>query len=141
MIFKWQVYFLIMCEVNSQLSIPVRSDVFFISKDKTSICFSFIYLFYVDQRNFLAPLAILVIGVFLFPLAPRRILWNTKNWFYSIADINSSEIIYSVTMNSILTALERRLGAEAQFLTLEDINLARDEVKFALDHIVMTTEN
>ena len=41
--------------------------------------------------------------------------------------IDPNEIIYSITMQSILTAIENRLGKEALALTTEDIQLARDE--------------
>ena len=44
------------------------------------------------------------------------------------------EIIYSITMQSVLTALEHRLGEEALSLSAEDLELARDEVRTAIEH-------
>ena len=48
--------------------------------------------------------------------------------------VDPSEIIYAVTMQDILSAIERRLGEEACTLTEDDIRLACEEVKIAIDH-------
>ena len=48
--------------------------------------------------------------------------------------VDPSEIIYAVTMQDILSAIERRLGEDACTLTEDDIRLACEEVKIAIDH-------
>ena len=48
--------------------------------------------------------------------------------------VDLSEIIYAVTMQDILSAIEKRLGEEANTLTEDDIRLACEEVKIAIDH-------
>jgi hypothetical protein len=47
-----------------------------------------------------------------------------------------SEVIYAVTMQDILTAIERRLGAESSTLSEEDIHLACEEFHAAVEHYV-----
>ena len=47
---------------------------------------------------------------------------------------NSSEIIYSVTMKDLLTAVVARLGDEALNLSNVDLLLAREQVKEAINH-------
>ena len=44
-----------------------------------------------------------------------------------------SEIIYAVTMQDILKAIESRLGEGVSTLTEDDIRLASDEVKAVID--------
>ena len=44
------------------------------------------------------------------------------------------EVIYSITMETVISAIVRRLGEEALELSAEELELARDEVKAALDH-------
>lgn len=51
-----------------------------------------------------------------------------------LPNVNPSEIIYAITMQSILSEIVRRLGEEALNLSKEDIELARDEVKAAIEH-------
>lgn len=48
--------------------------------------------------------------------------------------VSPSEIIYSITMQDILSAIVRRLGKEALTLSAEDLQLAREEVKEAISH-------
>ena len=48
--------------------------------------------------------------------------------------INPSEIVFSITMQSVLSALDNRLGKEALSLSVEELELARDEVKAAIEH-------
>jgi hypothetical protein len=48
--------------------------------------------------------------------------------------VNPSEIIYAVTMETVLSAIVKRMGEEALSLTPEDIELARNEIKTAIDH-------
>ena len=45
-----------------------------------------------------------------------------------------SQIVYAITMETILTALVKRLGDEALTLTVEELNSACEEVKAAIDH-------
>ena len=49
--------------------------------------------------------------------------------------MNNNEIVYAVTMGDIFSALANRLGKdEALKLTEYELNLAKDEVKAALEH-------
>lgn len=49
-----------------------------------------------------------------------------------IAD--ASEVIYTVTMQDILTAIAHRMGDKALTLSAEDLQLAGEEVKEAINH-------
>ena len=48
--------------------------------------------------------------------------------------VNPIEIIYVVTMESVLSAIVKRMGKDALSLTVEEIQLARDGVKVAIEH-------
>jgi hypothetical protein len=48
--------------------------------------------------------------------------------------IDSAEIVYAITMETVLSAIVNRLGDEALTLSVDDLHLARDEVKAAIDH-------
>lgn len=48
--------------------------------------------------------------------------------------VNPTEIVYAVTMESVLSAIVNRMGEEALSLTVEEIELAKDEIKAAIDH-------
>ena len=48
--------------------------------------------------------------------------------------VNPTEIVYAVTMETVLSAIVKRMGKEALSLTVEEIELARDEIKTAIDH-------
>ncbi len=45
-----------------------------------------------------------------------------------------SEAIYAVTKQDVLTAIARRMGEEALTLSADDLQLAGDEVKEAINH-------
>ena len=45
-----------------------------------------------------------------------------------------SEIISAITMQDILFAIVHRLGEDALTLSAEDLQLAKEEVKEAIDH-------
>lgn len=45
-----------------------------------------------------------------------------------------TESLYSITMQDVLSAISRRMGDDALTLTLEDLQLAREEVKEAIEH-------
>jgi hypothetical protein len=45
-----------------------------------------------------------------------------------------SEAIYEITMETVIAAIVRRMGEEALELSPEDLELARDEVKAAIEH-------
>ncbi len=47
---------------------------------------------------------------------------------------DSSEIIYAITMQDILTSIVHRIGGAALTLSAEDLQLARDEVQEAILH-------
>ena len=44
------------------------------------------------------------------------------------------EVIHEITTENITSAIVRRMGEEALELSPEDLELARDEVKAALEH-------
>jgi len=46
----------------------------------------------------------------------------------------TSEVIHAITMQDILTAITRRMGHDALSLTADELQLARNEVKAALEH-------
>ena len=48
--------------------------------------------------------------------------------------INPSEIVFSITMQSVLSALEHRMGQKSLKLSAEDLELAKEEVKAAIEH-------
>jgi len=45
-----------------------------------------------------------------------------------------TEIIHSISTENIISAIVRRMGEEALELSAEDLELARDEVRAALEH-------
>jgi len=51
-----------------------------------------------------------------------------------LSHVDPSEVIYAITMQSILSAIVHRLGEEALSLSEDNLNLARDEVKAAIEH-------
>ena len=44
------------------------------------------------------------------------------------------EVVHSITTEKIISAIVRRMGEEALELSAEDLKLAREEVKAAIDH-------
>ena len=48
--------------------------------------------------------------------------------------VDPTEIIYAVTLATVLSAIVNRLGEEALTLTPDDLCLAKKEVVAALDH-------
>jgi len=45
-----------------------------------------------------------------------------------------SEVVFAITYRTILTAIVQRMGIQALSLTPEDLQLAIDEVRAALEH-------
>jgi len=48
--------------------------------------------------------------------------------------VNPTEIVYAVTMETVLSAIIKRMGKDALSLTVEEIELAKEEIKAAIDH-------
>ena len=48
--------------------------------------------------------------------------------------VDTAEIVYAVTMETVLSAIVKRMGDEALSLTVEEIELAKEEIKAAIDH-------
>ena len=48
--------------------------------------------------------------------------------------IDPSEVIYEIKFQSVLAVIVNRLGDEALELSVEDLELARDEVIAAIEH-------
>ena len=59
---------------------------------------------------------------------------NHKEIVSQLSRIYPSEVIYSLSMDSVISAIVQRLGEEALTLSSEDLNLAREEVQIAIDH-------
>lgn len=51
-----------------------------------------------------------------------------------IIDFNPSEVVFSITCRSILSAIVHRMGIQALALSPEDLQLACEEVRAVLDH-------
>ena len=51
-----------------------------------------------------------------------------------LCPFHPSEVIYEITMETVISAIIRRLGEKALDLSEEDLELARDEVKSAIEH-------
>ena len=45
-----------------------------------------------------------------------------------------SDVLYEITMETVISAIVRRMGEEALDLSFEDLELAKDEVKAAIEH-------
>jgi len=48
--------------------------------------------------------------------------------------VDPEEIVYALTAATVLSSIVNRLGEEALSLTTEDLQLAIDEIKAAIDH-------
>ena len=59
---------------------------------------------------------------------------NHKEIVKQLSQIYPSEVIYSLSMDSVISAIVQRLGEEAFTLSVEDLELARKEVQIAIDH-------
>ena len=59
---------------------------------------------------------------------------NHKEIVSQLSRTYPSEVIYSLSMDSVISAIVQRLGEEALTLSSEDLNLAREEVQIAIDH-------
>jgi len=51
-----------------------------------------------------------------------------------LARLIDSDILYSITLHDLLTAIVHRMGESALLLTAEDLQLAREEVLAVLAH-------
>jgi hypothetical protein len=52
----------------------------------------------------------------------------------SLIDSPASDVLYSITMQQVLTAIVRRMGDDALSLSSADLQLAFDEVQAAINH-------
>ena len=59
---------------------------------------------------------------------------NHKEIVSHLSQIYPSEVIYSLSMDSVISAIAQRLGDEALTLSPDDLRLAREEVQIAIDH-------
>ncbi|MBJ6802068.1 hypothetical protein [Geomonas propionica] len=48
--------------------------------------------------------------------------------------VDPSETVFSITMETILLAITQRLGEKALALNADELLLAREEVRIAIDH-------
>ena len=77
--------------------------------------------------------------VFLFPeLHTKKEHHATRRNCHSTFPANDadshSEVIYAITMESVLSAIVQRLGEKELNLSVDDLHLARDEVKITISH-------
>lgn len=59
---------------------------------------------------------------------------NHKEIVGQLSQTFPSEVVYSISMDSVISAIVQRLGEEALNLSENDLRLARDEVRIAIDH-------
>ncbi|MDO8834487.1 MAG: hypothetical protein Q7V01_02775 [Vicinamibacterales bacterium] len=59
---------------------------------------------------------------------------NLKEIVSQLSQTFPSEAIYSISMETVISAIAHRLGEEALNLTLDDLRLARNEVQIAISH-------
>jgi hypothetical protein len=52
----------------------------------------------------------------------------------SLVDSPTSDVLYSITMQQVITAIAQRMGEDALSLTQPDLELARAEVQAAINH-------
>jgi hypothetical protein len=58
---------------------------------------------------------------------------NTKELVTKLSLLHPPEVIYEITTENVISEIVRRMGDEAISLTQNDIQLAIDEVKIAVD--------
>ena len=51
-----------------------------------------------------------------------------------LRQLQPPQVVYELTTENIITEIVRRKGEEALELSVEDLELARDEVKAAIEH-------
>jgi len=66
-------------------------------------------------------------------MSHEEIVTRLSMRFIRIAS-SPSEIVYAISMQSILSEIVRRLNDKALDLTIADLRMARDEVRYAIGH-------
>jgi hypothetical protein len=51
-----------------------------------------------------------------------------------LCQLHPPQVVHEITTENIISAIVRRMGEEALDLSAEDLDLARDEVKEAIEH-------
>ena len=59
---------------------------------------------------------------------------NTQEIIIQLSLTCPSDVIYEITMETIISEIVRRMGEEALELSAEDLELAGEEVKAAIEH-------
>ena len=59
---------------------------------------------------------------------------NHKDIIAHLCQKYPPEVIHEITTENIISAIVRRMGEEALDLSAEDLKLARDEVRAAIEH-------
>jgi hypothetical protein len=59
---------------------------------------------------------------------------NYQKIIAHLCQLQPSQIIHEITTENIISAIELRMGEEALQLSPEDLQLAREEVKAAIEH-------
>jgi len=76
----------------------------------------------------------LALGLFLFHNTTRRPAMTPKNIIAHLCQLYPPQVVHEITTKDIISAIVRRMGEKALELSVEDLDLARDEVKAALEH-------
>jgi hypothetical protein len=79
------------------------------------------------------PLDLLVLGLFFF-LIQKEPTMTHKDIIAHLCQLYPPQVIHSITTENIISAIVRRMGEEALDLSVEDLELARDEVRAAIEH-------
>jgi hypothetical protein len=59
---------------------------------------------------------------------------NTQELVAQLSLKYPPEVIYEISFETVISMIVHRLGEEALDLSVEDLELAKDEVKAAIDH-------
>ena len=59
---------------------------------------------------------------------------NHKDIILHLRQLQPHRVIHEITTENVISEIVRRMGEDALELSAEDLELARDEVKAAIDH-------
>ena len=59
---------------------------------------------------------------------------TNKNIFDHLCQLQPPQVIHVITTENIISQIVRRMGEEALDLSAEDLEMARDEVRAAIEH-------
>lgn len=59
---------------------------------------------------------------------------NRNEVVKQLSQLYPSEVVYTLSMETVISAIVQRLGEEALTLSVEDLTLAREEIMSIFDH-------